>query len=50
MLLYRLNNEVINLPYIADVYSESDNQAERDSPLDIAVRDAVKPWLSYYKL
>lgn len=39
MLLYRLDNEVINLPHIADACSESDNLAERDSPLGTAVRD-----------
>jgi hypothetical protein len=39
MLLYRLDSEVVNLPYMADASNESDNIAERDSSLGTAVPD-----------
>ena len=37
MLLYQLNSEVVNLPYIANTYNKSDNLTKRDSLLDIII-------------
>jgi hypothetical protein len=39
MLLYRLDGEVVNLPYMADTCNKSDNLAERESSLSTAVPD-----------
>jgi hypothetical protein len=37
MLLYRLDGEVVDLPYMADALDKSSNLAERDSSPVIAV-------------
>jgi hypothetical protein len=39
MLLYQLDSEVIDLPYIADALDETSNLAERDSSSVTAVPD-----------
>jgi len=39
LMLYRLNDEVIDLPHMADTLDKSSNLAERDSLSGIAVPD-----------
>jgi hypothetical protein len=49
-LLHRLDGEVDLLPYVADACNESDNLAEGDSLLSIAILDHYNKGVAVYRV